>query len=163
MPFHAQHILVPVALESADDLDLAQRLVRFACDIAAPLQAQLTIVSVLLPPASWLPTSVEVPSVVLDGLRSGRDIHRLWVLRTLDHLRGHGETAGIRCATSLLEDESGVGETIVGAAEKLGANMIVIAGHGRHGVRRALLGSVADRVAQLSAVPVLLVRANAMP
>lgn len=49
-------------------------------------------------------------------------------------------------------------EVIVRAAAELGADLIVLGTHGRGGINRALLGSVADRVVRLAACPVLTVR-----
>lgn len=46
---------------------------------------------------------------------------------------------------------------IVAAAKELGADLIVMGTHGRRGIRRALLGSVAARVVRTSPVPVLTV------
>ncbi len=43
-------------------------------------------------------------------------------------------------------------------AEEVDADMIIVGSHGRAGVRRALLGSVAERICRLSPVPVLVVR-----
>ena len=47
---------------------------------------------------------------------------------------------------------------ITTVAEKIGADVIVIATHGRSGLARALLGSVAARVIRHSNVPVVTVR-----
>ena len=49
-------------------------------------------------------------------------------------------------------------ETIVLAAQKLKADVIVVGTHGRTGVKHALLGSVAERVARQAPCPVLIVR-----
>ncbi len=49
-------------------------------------------------------------------------------------------------------------EEIVSVAEALGVDLIVIPSHGRTGLSRLLLGSVADRVARTATCPVLLVR-----
>jgi nucleotide-binding universal stress UspA family protein len=49
-------------------------------------------------------------------------------------------------------------EEIVAAAAEAGADLIVMATHGRAGLTRAFLGSVAERVLASSPVPVLLVR-----
>ena len=46
---------------------------------------------------------------------------------------------------------------IVEFADEIGASVIVMASHGRSGVSRWLLGSVADKIVQSSAVPVLVV------
>jgi nucleotide-binding universal stress UspA family protein len=48
-------------------------------------------------------------------------------------------------------------EQILEAAQELGADLIVVGSHGRTGVARALLGSIAEKVVRLSAVPVLTV------
>ena len=52
-------------------------------------------------------------------------------------------------------------ESIVDFVTKQHANIVVMATHGRSGVSRWLMGSVADRVVRWSCVPVLLVRPEA--
>jgi nucleotide-binding universal stress UspA family protein len=52
-----------------------------------------------------------------------------------------------------------VAESIVDYAGRNKADLIVMATHGRSGVSRLALGSVAERVLRLSCVPVLMVRA----
>ena len=49
-------------------------------------------------------------------------------------------------------------ETIVQAAERLKVDAISLASHGRGGLARAVLGSVAEAVVHHSARPVLVVR-----
>jgi nucleotide-binding universal stress UspA family protein len=49
-------------------------------------------------------------------------------------------------------------ETICELAEKDGFDLIVMATHGRSGVRRFVWGSIADKVLRSSCIPVLLVR-----
>jgi nucleotide-binding universal stress UspA family protein len=52
-----------------------------------------------------------------------------------------------------------VADTLAQWAEKNGVDLIVIASHGRSGVSRWVLGSVADRVLRSACVPVLMIRA----
>lgn len=52
-------------------------------------------------------------------------------------------------------------ETILDEAEREGADMIVIGTHGRSGIRRALLGSVAEAVVREAKVPVVVVKRSA--
>jgi nucleotide-binding universal stress UspA family protein len=49
-------------------------------------------------------------------------------------------------------------EAIASDAETWGADLIVIGTHGRRGLRRLFLGSVAEGVARAAATPVLLIR-----
>lgn len=51
--------------------------------------------------------------------------------------------------------------TIVDYARNIGAELIVIPSHGRRGLDRWLLGSVAERVVRLAEVPVLVLRTEA--
>jgi nucleotide-binding universal stress UspA family protein len=54
-----------------------------------------------------------------------------------------------------------MGASINEAARQWGADLLVIGTHGRRGVRRLVLGSVAEAVIRQSTVPVLLVRGEA--
>ena len=50
------------------------------------------------------------------------------------------------------------GRVITDLASELGADLIVIPSHGRTGMKRLLLGSVAERVVRLAHCPVLVLR-----
>lgn len=50
------------------------------------------------------------------------------------------------------------GDSIVAAEQRLGADLVVMATHGRRGLARIVLGSVAERVVRGSSVPVLTIR-----
>jgi nucleotide-binding universal stress UspA family protein len=63
--------------------------------------------------------------------------------------------AEIRCEVL----EGPVAATLAGYTEKNNIDLILIATHGRSGVSRWLMGSVADRVLHYAHVPVLMVRA----
>ncbi len=51
-------------------------------------------------------------------------------------------------------------QTIIETATELGAGMIVMGTHGRHGLPRALLGSVAEKVVRSAQCPVLTVHSE---
>ncbi len=51
-------------------------------------------------------------------------------------------------------------EQILDVARERGADLIVVGSHGRTGVPRALIGSVAEKVARLAQVPVLTVHGS---
>jgi nucleotide-binding universal stress UspA family protein len=59
--------------------------------------------------------------------------------------------------------EGAVAEAIVSAAEEEKIDVIAMATHGRSGLRRAVYGSVAERVLRISSKPVLLVRVPGAP
>jgi nucleotide-binding universal stress UspA family protein len=53
--------------------------------------------------------------------------------------------------------EGGAEDEILAVAEEQGVDLIVVGTHGRHGLKRALLGSVAESVLRDAKVPVLVV------
>ena len=55
--------------------------------------------------------------------------------------------------------EGQVAETLAEWAEQNGADLIIIASHGRSGVGRWVMGSVADRLLRSVCVPVMMIRA----
>lgn len=69
--------------------------------------------------------------------------------------------AGLTGDTELTETES-IGDDIAGClqrcAQRYGAELVVMGTHGRRGLKRVVLGSVAERFLRISTVPVLLVR-----
>ncbi len=66
--------------------------------------------------------------------------------------------AGVRAVGSLVVQDADVGAAILEVARRLGCDLIVMSTHGLTGVRRAVLGSVADHVVRHAGVPVLLGR-----
>jgi nucleotide-binding universal stress UspA family protein len=65
-------------------------------------------------------------------------------------------------ATTILKEQASVAETLLEVCRAENCDVIVMGTHGRTGLPRVLLGSVAERVARLAHVPVLLVRGNDM-
>lgn len=59
---------------------------------------------------------------------------------------------------SVVELAPSVAEGIIELAQRLGADLIVVATHGRSGIPRMVLGSVADKVIRGADLPVLVVR-----
>jgi nucleotide-binding universal stress UspA family protein len=91
-------------------------------------------------------------------------LNRELLERSQEEAEGHLETTaaalrdeGLRVERHVLEDVHGAGG-IVRTAKEVGADLLVMATHGRSGIRRALLGSVTDKVVRASDTPVLVVR-----
>ena len=55
--------------------------------------------------------------------------------------------------------EGNVAETLANWAEQNGVDLIIIASHGRSGVGRWVMGSVADRILRSVCVPIMMIRA----
>lgn len=61
---------------------------------------------------------------------------------------------------SIIMLEGSVPDTILGIAEETHTDMIVMSTHGRTGLKRWLIGSVADRVVHQAHIPVMLIHPN---
>lgn len=109
-------------------------------------------------------TSVEVLHVVedpprpepYDGPRGGPEVDHGRVRETLVARMG-GEGGAVPVEVHV--DTGHTVSTIVDFAEREGVDMIVLASHGLTGLKRVLLGSVAERVIRRAPCPVLTVRA----
>jgi len=75
--------------------------------------------------------------------------------RGIQRITDAANTAGVPIETTVVEDRQ-TATAIVNAAESLGADLIVMGSHGRSGVARLVLGSVAAKVLAQSPVPVLI-------
>lgn len=81
--------------------------------------------------------------------------------RYLEQVRGRLASEGVQAETRVVEGRPG--DALLDLADELGAFAIVMATHGRGGLGRLVLGSVAEQVVQHATVPVLLVRAREGP
>ena len=78
----------------------------------------------------------------------------------LERYRQKLATQSVACEMKLVETYDGrIGHVISEEAEKLDADLLVVGSHGRTGIDRLLLGSVAEGVSRSATMPVLLVRA----
>jgi nucleotide-binding universal stress UspA family protein len=64
----------------------------------------------------------------------------------------------VQAKTTVLVKYTSISKEIVEYEEKMGINLIVVGNRGRTGIKRMLLGSVADEVVTYSHCPVLVVR-----
>ena len=138
-----QQILVPIDFDrtSTDALE-------YAVELAAKLGAHVTVLHVLQAP----PYDPQVPedSAQTDGslvMEAKRNLSA-----AVRRARRHGSTISELLRQGLPWEE------IQLASVDIGADLIVMGTHGRRGIARLLLGSVAQSVVQTSAVPVLMVR-----
>lgn len=83
---------------------------------------------------------------------------RAWALKQLVRLVAQAKARGVRATAILVEGSEA--RTIARIARARRVAMIVIGTHGRSGIERVLLGSVATRVVSQATCPVLTVRAK---
>jgi len=83
--------------------------------------------------------------------------------QALSTAEAKARSAGVETETALLEDKEPperVASILAKDAQKWDADLIVLGTHGRRGVDRLFLGSVAETLVRMASTPVLLVRAK---
>ncbi len=127
---------------------------RRATDLARANRADLTIVHVYMPVIPLAGEGYAAPQVYDQMLTE----IRAEAQRQLDRLVTKAKRAGARAKGLLLEGVPH--DRIVRAARSMRADLIVLGTHGRTGLGRVFLGSVATRVITLAPCPVLTIRAK---
>ena len=95
----------------------------------------------------------------LVGGVNGQEAGDVGAHRHLDHVRDLCERSGVRCITQIIDAHgASIPGALMQAAQAFEADLIVMGAHGPRGVRRHLIGSVAETVLRSSHVPVLTVR-----
>ena len=75
----------------------------------------------------------------------------------LETVKQRMQEAGVAVKT-LVSEGHAVHEGVVRVAESIGADLIVMGSHGRRGLEKLVLGSVAQRVLSSAKIPVMVVR-----
>lgn len=145
-------MLPKVILAPTDLSDRAEVAVDYAIELAATLGAKVHLLHVLAVPVVGVPelgmalTSTMIDSMVKDNQEA------------LDQLVARKSG---KCAMGQALLRTGDARDVINqTATELGADLIVVGTHGRRGVSRVLLGSVAESIVRTAPCPVLTVRAH---
>ncbi len=143
-----------VAVDFAPDSEAA---LHWACDYAGTVNAGLVVLHIIHDPE-------DAPGYYRKGeedlLRPMEDVAIEMMDQFLEKAADrHPDGAALRDAERVLV--KGIPETrILEIAEKKGARLIVMGSRGRTGLPHLLLGSKAERVVQMSPIPVTIVKAG---
>ncbi len=137
-------------LVALDGSELAERALEPARQLAVDFDAELSLLRVWERPLYGIEDS---PSVMEALERSSREGAEHYITVAAQRLRAQG--ARVRGATT----SGPVAPGILEQAQTLAADLIVMTTHGRSGLGRWVMGSVADGVLRAAMVPVLLIHA----
>lgn len=145
-------------LISTDGSELAQKVVDHGLGLAKSLGAKVTIVTVTEPfpiyagaaaGAGWAPPPMETVEY--------EERQKEMAEKTLAQAKAAADRLGVDAETVHIA-EAHAAEAIVETANSQHCSLIVMASHGRRGIRRLLLGSQTSEVLANSSVPILVVR-----
>jgi nucleotide-binding universal stress UspA family protein len=123
-----------------------------AVDLAKTNKAELLVVHVLAPAMPMVGDGYVSPQVYEDLAASARAYGK----KNLDALVAKAKKAGVRAKSILLDGVPH--EQIARTARRQRADLVVMGTHGRTGLAKLFLGSVAGRVIAIAPCPVMTVR-----
>jgi nucleotide-binding universal stress UspA family protein len=155
-----QRLVVPL-----DGSPLAEMVLPFAMELAAKFNAEIILVRVV-------PMLGQVAAMTAAGdpVASGADAVALTQAlqeeeaqaeRYLDAVMAGLQAKGLHVQWDVRRGAPG--EEVIACARDHNADLIAISTHGRSGLGRLLLGSVADHVVRQAHLPVLLIRPEKVP
>jgi len=152
---HPENAMYKRILVPTDGSPLSKKAVRSAVHLASGIGAELIALNVV----PRYPTAYFEGALTLSPDDVGR-VEKEWAERgqeLADDARRVAERAGIK-ARGITVFSDLVAESILGAARKHKCDLVVMASHGRKGMKRLLLGSETQHVLTRGEIPVLVLR-----
>ena len=143
-------------LVATDGSELSELAVTSAIDLALLTQAELIAVKVVHHyPASYFEGSMLMSQMEVTRLREQADVE---AQRVVDTVKAAADAKGVKSTRSIVMQSELVSEAIIEAARVHKCDLIVMASHGRRGIKRLLMGSETLHVLTHSHTPVLVLR-----
>lgn len=138
-------------LVAYDASGFSNRAFKSALDIAEPNKSKITLVTVV--------TGIYQPSIGF-SMKLNKDVlekQNKAMKKLVSHLKTAANKKGIHLSLRLLHNPS-VSKAIRNYVNHHKFDLIVIGSHGRTGLNKAILGSVANDVAHKAKIPVMVVK-----
>jgi nucleotide-binding universal stress UspA family protein len=146
-------------LVATDGSETSQLAIEQAARLAKDQHAQLRIVHVIeqsrLAFAAAGPVAVDLEGILQALRKSGHE--------ALERGRAIAQQQGVQADAAIIGDDAvddRVAVVLADEARRWKADLIVLGTHGRRGINHLLMGSVAEAVARIAPVHVLLIRAR---
>lgn len=140
-------ILLPI-----DGSEVSLRAAKFAIKIAKTEKSKIICIHVISTPTYI--SGYASPAALPSYYEEARKLAEIW----LGHAVELARKEGVDLSTDIVVDAASVVDTIVNYAANENADLIVIGTRGRTGLKRFLIGSVANGVVVHAECPVLVVR-----
>jgi nucleotide-binding universal stress UspA family protein len=153
-----QRILVPL-----DGSQFSARALVYATEVAKRFGAEIILLQVVTPsPVTSVPSAVNgliSPGVIRTTMQLAEEQDKKNVERAKAYLKkklNQIATEGIKCSYHVLVGHPA--ESIIEFCDKEAIDLVVMTTKGQGGIKRAILGSIADEVIRAPGFPVLAIR-----
>ncbi|MGF1621272.1 MAG: universal stress protein [Rhodomicrobiaceae bacterium] len=140
-------------LIATDGTELSEKAIKHGVGLAGAVNGEVTIVTVTEP---WDAVIVGEVAMVVPPEKYDETAEAN-ARSILSKAKDIADRAGVTVYTMHMKDRHAA-DGIIEAATERGADLIVMASHGRRGLSRLVLGSEANEVVTHSQVPVLIIR-----
>lgn len=143
-------------LIATDGTELAEKAVSYGLSLAQSLKSQVSFVTITEP---WIAgrTIERLQAAKEKPIDEYESTMAVWAEGVLSTAAKKAKEMSVDCETIHVKDQHPA-EGIIETAESQGCSLIIMASHGRRGLKMVLLGSVANEVVSQSPVPVLIFR-----
>lgn len=154
-------ILVPL-----DGSRFASRAIKYAVEIARKFNSEIVLMQVEKPTTPITAVDgpqpgIQSPAAVKAAVQIALDEDKRNLSKARNYLsRKARELKGKKIACSYQANIGDPAESIILCARKMKIDLIIMTSHGKGGIVRAVMGSVADKVVRNSGKPVLVIRPN---
>lgn len=142
-------------LVATDGSKLSKKAVTSAIGLAGVCRAELVAIKVVPRyPMSYFDGGLAIDSAEVDR------VEKAWQAEAqsiVDAVAKSAQSKGVTCKALVAKSDS-VADALIATAKKQGCDLIVMASHGRKGIKRLLLGSETQHVLTHAQVPVLVLR-----
>jgi nucleotide-binding universal stress UspA family protein len=148
-------------LVALDGSDLAERVLPYVESLAIQFGSTVVFLRTVAPPGAIIAGSGAGADPVAGPIVDATPIVDAERQEATSYLRSVAQRlrdAGVETELDVLEGRPA--PTIVGRSTELGIDLIAMTTHGRGGLRRLVMGSVAEEVLRHASCPILLVRAS---
>jgi nucleotide-binding universal stress UspA family protein len=154
MTFAPRHVLVPI--DPGTEPEFRDALADKACDLARQVGAKVTFFAAV--PIPIMAAGLEAPGDVAKLVYDVQEAGSAHAHKVLTAIIESAAAEGVECEQVVDTMCTSIPDAVVAAAHKAEADLLVLNTHGRKGLSRLLLGSVAERVAREAPCEVLLLR-----
>jgi nucleotide-binding universal stress UspA family protein len=143
-------------LVATDGSELSGQAVTSAIDLAILMKAELVAVKVVHHyPTGYFEGSLLLSQMEVSRLQEQSDAE---AQRVVDAVKEKAQAKGVESVKAVVMKSELVSEAIIEAARSFRCDLIVMASHGRRGIKRLLMGSETLHVLTHSHTPVLVLR-----
>ena len=142
-------------LIATDGTPLSNKAADHGIELATLAGAEVIVLTVVPRyPVSYIEGGMSIPVTTVG------DVEKQWAdaaQAVVDKVKGAAEARGVK-AKAVTKRSDLVSESIIATAKKYQCDLIVMASHGRKGIKRVLMGSETTQVLTHSHIPVLVLR-----